>query len=182
MIANNNEVIWLVKTYTKDLYGYAITKVTKKEVAEDLVQDTFFSACQSYERYKGTSNVKTWLFSILNHKIADYYRSKYKQNIEVDLDSDTFFDDDHRWKQEYRPKDWGNEKELLDDPEFSQALKDCFKKLPVKWSSAIHMKYLEEHDADNICSQLEITKSNFWQIIHRAKLQLRNCLELKWFQ
>ncbi|MBA3673665.1 MAG: sigma-70 family RNA polymerase sigma factor [Chitinophagaceae bacterium] len=180
MITTHNDIISLVKAYTKDLFNYAITKVHQKEVAEDLVQDTFLSAYQSYENYKGKSNVKTWLFSILKHKIADYYRSKYKQDIEVDFD--TFFDDNHRWKPEYRPKDWGNEKELLDDPKFSQTLQDCFKKLPVKWSSAVQMKYLEEHDADAICSQLEITKSNFWQITHRAKIHLRNCLEMKWFK
>ncbi|MBK8710958.1 MAG: hypothetical protein IPL97_03585 [Niastella sp.] len=44
------------------------------------------------------------------------------------------------------------------------------------------MKYLDNQDADEICNELEITKSNFWQIIHRAKLQLRNCLEFKWFK
>jgi len=174
------EISSCVKMYTKDLFSYTIPKVHRKEVAEDLVQDTFLSAYQSYKNYKGKSNVKTWLFSILKHKIADYYRSKYKQDIEVDFD--TFFDDNHRWKSEYRPKDWGNEKELLDDPKFSQTLQDCFKKLPVKWSSAVQMKYLEEHDADTICSQLEITKSNFWQITHRAKIHLRNCLEMKWFK
>ena len=174
------EISSCVKMYTKDLFSYTIPKVHRKEVAEDLVQDTFLSAYQSYKNYKGKSNVKTWLFSILKHKIADYYRSKYKQDIEVDFD--TFFDDNHRWKPEYRPKDWGNEKELLDDPKFSQTLQDCFKKLPVKWSSAVQMKYLEEHDADAICSQLEITKSNFWQITHRAKIHLRNCLEMKWFK
>ncbi len=180
MITTHNDIISLVKAYSKALFSYAITKVPQKELAEDLVQDTFLSAYQSYENYKGKSNVKTWLFSILKHKIADYYRSKYKQDIEVDFD--TFFDDNHRWKPEYRPKDWGNEKELLDDPKFSQTLQDCFKKLPVKWSSAVQMKYLEEHDADAICSQLEITKSNFWQITHRAKIHLRNCLEMKWFK
>ncbi len=183
MMASQDDIISLVKTYTKDLFSYAINKVPQKEVAEDLIQDTFLSAWQSYKNYKGTSNVKTWLFSILKHKIADYYRSKYKQDIEVDFDFiDTFFDGNYRWKPEYRPKDWGNEKELLDDPDFSKALKDCFKKLPVKWSSAVQMKYLEEHNADGICSQLEITKSNFWQIIHRAKIHLRNCLEKKWFK
>ena len=177
------EISFWVKTYTKDLFSYVITKVHQKEVAEDLVQDTFLSAYQSYENYQGKSNVKTWLFSILKHKIADYYRSKYKQNIEFGSDFiDTFFDEDHRWKPEYRPTNWGNEKELLDDPEFSKALHNCFEKLPQKWSSAMQLKYLEEHNSKTICSKLEITTSNFWQIIHRAKLHLRNCLEFKWFK
>ena len=74
------------------------------------------------------------------------------------------------------------DKLLLDDPEFSKVLHNCFEKLPQKWSSAVQLKFLEEHDSKTICSKLEITTSNFWQIVHRVKLQLRNCLELKWFK
>lgn len=178
-----DDILNLVNTYTKDLFAYTFSKVQQKEVAEDIVQDTFLSAYQSYEKFEGKSNAKTWLFSILQHKIADYFRLKYKAVKEVHIDViEQFFDENDRWKPEYRPQDWGNEKALLDDPEFAKTLKGCFEHLPEKWSSAVKLKYLEEHDADGICNQLEITKANFWQIIHRAKLQLRNCLELKWFK
>lgn len=55
--------------------------------------------------------MKTWLFRYLKNKIADYYRSKYKQKIEVgSYFIDTFFDEDHCWKPEYRPPKWGDEK------------------------------------------------------------------------
>ena len=183
MIAAQNDIISWVKTYTKDLLAYAMSKVQQKEIAEDLVQETFLSAHQSYESFKGKSSVKTWLFSILKHKIADYYRLKYKQNTGAASDVfDKFFNEDERWKSEYKPVSWGNERELLDDPEFAKTLKDCFEKLPQQWSSAMQLKFLEEHDSKVICSKLEITSANFWQIIHRAKLQLRNCMELKWFK
>lgn len=178
-----DDIIPLVKSHTKDLFAYTISKVNQREIAEDLVQETFLSAFQSYENYKGKSNVKTWLFSILKHKIADYFRSKYKSNTEVSSDIiDKFFDGNDHWKPEYRPKQWPDEKELLDDPEFSKTLSECLKGLPQKWSSVVQLKYLEETESKIICSQLEITTSNFWQIIHRAKLQLRNCLEVKWFK
>ncbi len=178
-----DDIIPLVKRHTNDLFAYTLSKVNQREIAEDLVQETFLSAYKSYENYKGKSNVKTWLFSILKHKIADYFRSKYKSNTEVSSDIiDKFFDDNHHWKPEYRPKQWAEENELLDDPAFSKTLSECLKALPEKWSSVVQLKYLEETDSKIICSQLEITTSNFWQIIHRAKLQLRNCLELKWFK
>lgn len=180
--AKDDIIIW-VKTYTSNLFSYTLAKVQQKQIAEDLMQETFLAAYQCHDKYQGKSSIKTWLISILNHKIADHFRSKYKTGTE--LPSGTIeqpFDENQRWKPEYRPKDWGNEKELLDDPDFTKALKNCFQKLPEKWSSAVQMKYLEEYDADGICSQLEITKSNFWQIIHRAKIQLRKCLELKWFK
>ncbi len=154
----------------------------KKEVAEDIVQETFLAAYQSYDNFQNKSHIKTWLFSILKHKIADYYRSKYKSNTEVSSGIiEEFFDENQQWKPEYKPTEWPNEKELSDDPDFAKALKNCFEKLPQKWSSAVQLKYLEDHDTNTICSTLEITSSNFWQIIHRAKLQLRNCLQLKWF-
>lgn len=178
----DNMISW-VKIYTKDLFSYTLSKVQQKEVAEDLVQDTFISAYQSYDKFQGKSNEKTWLFSILKRKIADFYRIKYKKgNFVSSRITDQFFDENGRWKPEFEPHDWGREKELLDDPEFAKAFKNCLDHLPDRWSSAVKLKYLEEHDADGICNELEISKPNFWQIIHRAKLQLRNCLELKWFK
>lgn len=183
MPAEKEQIVSWIKMYTGDLFGYAYAKVSQKQAAEDLVQETFLSAYRAYEKFEGKSSVKTWLFSILRNKIADHYRSRYKSTVEVSSEViEQFFDENHRWKPEYRPQDWGNEKELLDDPEFARVLKGCFEKLPQKWSSAVQLKYLEEQDADGICNELEITKPNFWQIIHRAKLQLRNCLELKWFK
>lgn len=183
MTTSKDDIVSWVRTYTKDLFAYTFSKVQQKEVAEDIVQDTFLSAYQSYDKFEGRSNAKTWLFSILKHKIADYFRLKYKTAKEVHIGiTEQFFDDNDRWKPEYRPQDWGNEKALLDDPEFTKAWNDCFEHLPEKWSSAVKLKYLELQDADGICNQLEISKLNFWQIIHRAKLQLRNCLELKWFK
>jgi RNA polymerase sigma-70 factor (ECF subfamily) len=132
--AKENIIDW-GKTYTKNLLAYTLSKVEQNELAEDLVQETFISAYQSYEKFEERSNVKTWLFSILKHKIADHYRTKYKKSIEVSSDIVAqFFNEDHGWKKEYRPIIWKDEKELLDDPEFEKALKNCFDRLPEKWS------------------------------------------------
>lgn len=182
MTDTKNDMVSWVKMYTKDMFAYAFGKVNQKEIAEDLVQDTFLSAYQSYKNFKAKSSVKTWLFSILKHKITDYYRLKYKQDTEVFSEIiEKFFDKNGRWKPGYKPTIWRDEKELLDNLEFSKALNNCFDKLPQKWSAAIQLKFLEEDDSKAICSKLEITTSNFWQIIHRAKLQLRNCLQINWF-
>lgn len=79
-----------------------IAKVHHKEVAEDFVQDSFLSAHQSYKNFKSKSNVKTWLYSILKHNIADYYRLKYKQNTQAAFDVfDNFFYENDRWIPEY---------------------------------------------------------------------------------
>jgi RNA polymerase sigma-70 factor (ECF subfamily) len=42
------------------------------------------------------------------------------------------------------------------------------------------MKYLDDIDTDEICETLGITVQNYWVLMHRAKIQLRTCLEKNW--
>ena len=42
------------------------------------------------------------------------------------------------------------------------------------------MKYMEDIESEEICKVLNITPSNYWVLIHRAKLHLRKCLEKNW--
>lgn len=176
--------------YTGDLLKYSIYKVSNYESAEDLVQDTFEAANKSYDNFDKKSSPKTWLFGILKNKIKDYYRQK---NNSISADSmqmeedkfnlSDFFDEDGNWLENKSPKDWGayENDNLFDNEEFIKIFELCLKQLPEKWNSCICMKYIENMKGSDICSILNISQTNFWQILHRAKLQLRNCLELKWF-
>lgn len=59
-----------VNSFTDDLMSWAHHKTSSKETAEDLVQETFLSAFNSFDNFKNNSSPKTWLLSILNHKIV----------------------------------------------------------------------------------------------------------------
>jgi len=84
-----------VETYATDLYKWAFHKVSDMESAKDLVQDTFLAAAEKIGCFKGESSPKTWLFSILNHKIIDHYRKKTNSPVAIDNQSfSTFFDED----------------------------------------------------------------------------------------
>ena len=43
------------------------------------------------------------------------------------------------------------------------------------------MREVMELTTDEICKELQITSSNAWVLLHRARLRLRECLQLKWF-
>ncbi|PIY34118.1 MAG: RNA polymerase subunit sigma, partial [Bacteroidetes bacterium CG_4_10_14_3_um_filter_42_6] len=58
----------------------------------------------------------------------------------------------------------------------------CLDALPDRWSLSIKLKYLMEKESEEICQELGVSPTNFWQIMHRAKLQLRDCVENKWFK
>ncbi len=181
--AHNNLSDW-VENYTDPLFQWAHHKVSDNEMAKDLVQDTFLAAAEKLSSFKGDSKPKTWLFSILNHKIIDHYRKKVKQPLRFENNSiDSFFTSDGDWKKEKQPNDWPEDSEnLLDNETFQAVLKECLDALPAHWSTCVKLKYLMNKKGDEICQEVEISPTNYWQILHRAKLQLRECVEKNWFK
>lgn len=179
--------IW-VNEYNDALFSWAFYKTSSRESAEDLVQDTFLAAYHKLDSFKGNSQPKTWLFSILNNKIIDHYRLSAKTTKKtVSLSEDNayeitegFFDETENWKSTTINPIWNQDEELLDNPEFNNVMKHCMDDLPENWNFAITSKYLTNKKAAEICQDLNITVSNYWQIIHRAKLVLKKCLEMKW--
>ncbi len=178
-----------VKLYTTSLYNWALFKTSDKECAEDLVQDTFLAAYQQLSGFEEKSSPKTWLMAILNNKIKSFYRKKYKTTSNSEIDSndnqvfDQMFNYNDRWKKGERPSLWElNDKHLLDNNDFNHILALCISRLPKHWATAINLKYLEEKKGEQICQEMDITPTNFWQILHRGKLQLRKCLEVNWFK
>ncbi|MDX2362181.1 MAG: sigma-70 family RNA polymerase sigma factor [Crocinitomicaceae bacterium] len=185
VISETTSIERWVSDYADDLYSWAFYKTSNKEVAEDLTQDTFLAAAKGASKFKGDSNPKTWLFSILNNKIADYHKKKFKKmnaGIMEDGDQSSFFNEKGEWRENNLPSIWENyDEHLLDNSMFNDALKQCLHALPELWFSATTMKYHSQKKGSEICQELGISESNYWQILHRSKLQLRSCLNTNWF-
>ncbi|MGO4820677.1 MULTISPECIES: sigma-70 family RNA polymerase sigma factor [unclassified Flavobacterium] len=189
-ITDNNKIVlekW-VNQFSDELYSWALYKTSSKETAEDLVQETFLAAFRKLDTFQGKSQPKTWLFSILNNKLIDYYRSSAKttkQNFSLTETSgvalaEGLFNQYGCWKNNDVNPIWDQEEELLDNPDFNNTLEICMEELPTKWKLAITSKYLTHKNATEICQELEITVSNYWQIVHRSKLLIKKCLDVKW--
>lgn len=181
---------WL-SAFADELYGYSIHKTGNKDLAEDLVQETFLAALKSMEVFKGQCSERTWLFRILKNKIADHYRkasTKYEvsnSSFETNNSSylDTYFTKEGDWKENALPKDWGMDlSSSIENKELGIAIQTCVEKLPGSQKQLIVLKLLEEEETETICKELKISPSNYWVKIHRAKLQLRACLERTWFK
>ena len=190
---NPNDLLaeW-VNQYTHDLLRWATFKTNNKEVAEDLIQETFLAALKGLDGFKNESNPKTWLTAILNNKILDYHRYRLKNivisstkndNTESEALFNNLFDNYDNWQRPKRPMPWSTEPEnLLDNTEFQITLKNCMSELPEIWLSAVQLKYTDEKNAKEICQELNISTTNYWQLIHRAKLKIRTCLDANWFR
>jgi RNA polymerase sigma-70 factor (ECF subfamily) len=181
-----------VSEFTDEMVSWAYYKTKHQALAEDFVQDTFLAAYKNFDKFRGKSSPKTWLFSILKNKITDHYRSKLHKSMvpESDIQKDgndnileRFFDGNGDWMETRKPGNWDYEEgELLDNENFNKVLKLCMDLLNEKSFMAIQYKYFEGKEGKIICQELGITPTNFWQILHRAKLQLRECIDTNWFK
>jgi RNA polymerase sigma-70 factor (TIGR02943 family) len=181
-----------ITDYSDELYGYAISKTSKPELAEDLVQETFLAGLKSLNGFKGLSSERTWLFTILKFKIADYYRkasTKYEisdasfGNEDSSSYIDNYFEEDGNWKGKSVPKDWVIDySSSIENKELATALNFCIEKLSDAQKRLVLLKLVEEQETELVCKELNITPTNYWVIIHRAKLQLRTCLEMNWIK
>ena len=86
------------------------------------------------------------------------------------------------WRDERVPQDWDNTNDdQFDVEEFSKILKECVQELPEKYASAFEMKTMRGFESEEVCNELDISTSNLWVILHRSRVQLRECLEENWF-
>jgi len=178
---------WVAK-HADYLYRYALTRINDVEAARELVQDTFLAALEKVEKFEGKSSERTWLTAILKNKVVDVYRQRSSVFIKqpnltmAGQEMDDFFEPDAcNWKPDHRPQEFGIENpDGLERKELQQVLQKCMKKLPGLWLSVFTMKHMDDETTNAICSSLKITSSNFWVIIHRTKLSLRECLQKHW--
>lgn len=170
----------LVDDHSDYLLSYAMSKINDIDLAKDFVQDTFVSAITKLDTFEQRSTLRTWLTSILNRKMIDHWRkaeTKYTDPVS------SFFSGDEGKQQWIIEKNGISEptiEEKMEDVDTVDELRSCLDTLPSKWRGVISSKYLDEKESDQICNDFDITPSNFWVIMHRAKLLLRDCLQTKW--
>ncbi|MCP9753534.1 sigma-70 family RNA polymerase sigma factor [Ferruginibacter sp. HRS2-29] len=171
-----------VDNYSDELYRYALSRVSDKGFAEDIVQDTFLSAWRSRETYAENASEKNWLYAICKNKIIDHFRKVSGNAIHLSsAEEDIYFDESEHWRANASPKNWPVDyHQYIETKEFYTVLEGCRKKLKSVQQSVFVMKFMEELEPDHICATLNITSSNYWVLIHRCKLHLRSCLEKNW--
>ncbi|NNE32850.1 MAG: sigma-70 family RNA polymerase sigma factor [Winogradskyella sp.] len=173
-----------IKLYADYLYNYTITRVNDKVIAQDLVSETFLAGLKSMANFKGEASERTWLISILKRKIIDHYRkiNSIKGKAEVRMSFNTGNEDEGDWIEERVADPFDKTAEdTLENSELGDAIYNCIGKLPQKQADVFKMKTILGYETETICNELNITASNLWVIIHRARTSLAECLEKNWF-
>lgn len=167
------------------LVRYARSQLNDACAAEDLAQDTLLAALTSVNRFEQRSSVRTWLTGILRHKITDARRVGGRErnfsSFGDDVDSGT--PDDY-----FAGGTWGQlASSEQDEPfkhaackRFMQDLRASMKKLPSNQCAALEMREIQGHETQDICRILNVSNTNLWAMICRAKATLRDGLGHKY--
>jgi len=184
----DDPVDW-VDLYGDFLYRFALSRVKDPSVAEDLVQEAFLAALKSRANFQGRSSARTWLIAILKHKIVDHIRQRARElaSDKIESLSDAFendpvdgnFKDGGGWR--HRPSRWVvNPMKIYEQKEFMDVLYRCLSDLPQRQAEAFMMREIDGLTTEEICKALNISATNSWVILYRARMFLRQCIENKW--
>ena len=183
MSANTLDPNKWVDRYSDYLFNYTIVRVNDREVANDLISETFLAALKSAKNFKGEASERTWLISILKRKIIDYYRKinsrKGKAEVKINYSDDY---NDGEWLEEQVADQFDRTAEdEMENTELGLAILECLDSINEKHAEIFKRKTIDGADTEAICNEFNITPSNLWVIIHRARTALAACLEKNWF-
>ncbi|MCG9875727.1 MAG: sigma-70 family RNA polymerase sigma factor [Leptospiraceae bacterium] len=174
------DITRLFNEYSDLLYNYARSRLSDPEEIEDVIQDTFLVAIQSWEKYRGDSSPSTWIIGILKNKIYEIYRKKYKNSrviseSEIKLNA---FDDSGFWINN-QPDSRKSIYENLENSLIWDTLLYCIDTLPNQHRILYKMREFEQMNSSEICKKLDISTSNLHVLLHRIRIQLKICMEGK---
>lgn len=172
------------------LFKFALMRLRDPAKAEDAVQETFLAALKGGRSFAGRSAEKSWLIGILKNKIFDHFRKASRETSFTDMefnqdeDGDRFTGDSPAqggWIHDRGPQEWSRAGESLDNELFWKTYRDCAGKLPKNVAAVFNLREVDGMESKEICSLLNISESNLWVMLHRARLALRRCIESNWF-
>lgn len=173
-----------VEAHGDYLFNFAIGQVRDTNIAEDLVQDAFLAALKSQGNFSGRSSERTWLVSILRHKLYDHLRKTCRERaVRVDPlpvhDDGEAFDESMLWIHQVAAEST-SPSQRIELAEFREHLEKAMGKLPPRIAQVFQLYSIEEQPNQEVCARLNISESNLWVMLHRARKQLRTELDGWW--
>lgn len=182
----------LVTRHHSALVRMALGYVAGREVAEEVVQDTWMAVIEGLGRFEGRSSLRTWIFGIMIHKAKDRgVREKrhttFSSFESVDDDNDEAVDPSRfhqsgKWTGHWAvpPQPWDDQtpEKLLASQQAVNAMNRAIEALPRNLKDVLILRDVEGVDAKEACEILEITETNLYVRLHRARERVRQAVEI----
>jgi RNA polymerase sigma-70 factor (ECF subfamily) len=148
------------------VYSLVFNQVDKDhEVAQEIVQETFIAAVKAVKFFQVRSSISTWLYSIANRKVADYYRRKKREDkhlVGYDVESEKLPDSSQVNAAPGEAED------------SSIAIRQALAKLPLHYRQAVILKYVEGFPVSDIGEIMGRTEKSVEGLLSRARKELQD--------
>jgi RNA polymerase sigma-70 factor (ECF subfamily) len=148
------------------LLKFALHMVRRADDAEDLVQETWFSALHTVSSFEGRSSLKTWLKAIMRRRAVDHFRRQHP--------SEPFQDEDHA--SEASPG-----RDQSDWDKAARAATLALAALSPIEQRAIMLCHMQDGDRDEVADHMQITRGYLRVVLHRAHAKLDAALRRQGF-
>jgi RNA polymerase sigma-70 factor (ECF subfamily) len=162
-------------THLDALYRTALRLSRSPQDAEDLVQETYLNAFRSLDRFEEGTNLRAWLFRILNNAFISQYRRRKRRPSSSIEDVTEYYLYDHLLEGGAAPRTENPEQEVLDrigDEGVLRALED----LPVEFRQVELLADVEGFSYREIADILNIPIGTVMSRLYRARRRLQKML------
>ena len=180
----------LVTKHHGTLIRMAMGYVADREVAEEVVQDTWMVVIESLNRFEGRSSLRTWVCGILIHKAKDRgVREKRHTTFSAfeSYDDNDEAVDPSRFQQSgewaghwaFPPQPWDDQtpEKLLASKQAVDCMQRAIEALPATLKEVLILRDVEGVEAKEVCEMLNITEPNLYVRLHRARERVRVVVE-----
>jgi RNA polymerase sigma-70 factor (ECF subfamily) len=159
--------------YRSRLYSLVLEQVDRDQaVAEDLVQEVFLAALGSLDKFRGDSQLYTWLRSIALHKINDFYRRQAREPKPQDSSPD--FDVMKQLEQTGDSEPATHT--VMESEEIRQSVHQALAGLPQDYQEVLVLKYLKEMPVLAISQVMGRSPKSVEGLLSRARKAMRDNL------
>ncbi len=153
--------------YVDQLYATALRLTRSPSDAEDLVQDTYLKAFRAAAQFQPGTNLKAWLFTILQNTFRNRQRDRGREP--VDVDSETV---------ERAPvrADAPDPEQRLLDAAMDADLREALESLPPAFREAVWLRDVEDFSYAEIAEVLDVPPGTVMSRISRGRRLLQERL------
>jgi RNA polymerase sigma-70 factor (ECF subfamily) len=158
--------------YRNRLYSLILEQVDRNEaIAEDLVQEVFLAALSSLDKFRGDSQLYTWLRSIALHKINDFYRhqARHPKPRESSAEYDGLELEQTRANEPATHA-------VMEDEEVRQSVHQALADLPDDYQQVLVLKYLKDMPVLAISQIMGRSPKSVEGLLSRARKAMRDNL------
>ena len=132
--------------------------------AEEVTQEALMTISKEYKNLEVKTSFEAWAYKVLDNRILKYIQSRKRKKDKTENVSD---------------RDVTKAAAINPDLDLKRRLIDCLRKLGginTRYARILNLRY-QGYDSDEICARMDISISNLYTTLSRARSLLEYCLQ-----